>query len=79
MPIHLYWGDDEAARNRAVESLVARWVDPAWAAINLSRLDGNDPGQAAQALPRTLPASGASLECQRFARQSVASPHASTP
>lgn len=50
MPIHLYWGDDEAARHRAVEALVARLVDPAWAAINLSRLDGNEPAQAAAAL-----------------------------
>lgn len=50
MPIHLYWGDDEAARNRAVEALVREQVDPAWAAINLSRLDGNDPAQAARAL-----------------------------
>ncbi|MFY8149909.1 MAG: DNA polymerase III subunit delta [Prochlorococcaceae cyanobacterium] len=50
MPIHLYWGDDEAARQRAVEALVAERVDPAWASINLSRLDGNDPVQAARAL-----------------------------
>jgi DNA polymerase-3 subunit delta len=60
MPIHLYWGDDEAARQRAVEALVAEQVDPAWAAINLSRLDGNDPAQAAQALEeaRTPPFGG---------------------
>jgi len=50
MPIHLYWGDDEAARQRAVDALVERLVDPAWAAMNLSRLDGNDPAQAYQAL-----------------------------
>ena len=50
MPIHLYWGDDEAARLRAVETLVEQWIDPAWASINLSRLDGNDPAQAARAL-----------------------------
>ncbi|MCP9927169.1 DNA polymerase III subunit delta [Cyanobium sp. CH-040] len=50
MPIHLLWGDDEAARGRAVEALIAELVDPAWAAINLSRLDGNDPDQAARAL-----------------------------
>jgi DNA polymerase-3 subunit delta len=50
MPIHLYWGDDEAARNRAVEALIDARLDPSWAAINLSRLDGNDPAQAAQAL-----------------------------
>ena len=50
MPVHLFWGDDEAARNRAVEALVERLVDPAWAAVNLSRLDGGDGTQAAQAL-----------------------------
>ena len=50
MPIHLLWGDDEAARNRATEALVDQLVDPTWSAINLSRLDGNDGAQAAQAL-----------------------------
>jgi DNA polymerase-3 subunit delta len=50
MPFHLLWGDDEAARTRAVEGLIEQLVDPAWASINLSRLDGNDPAQAAQAL-----------------------------
>ena len=50
MPIHLLWGDDEAARNRAVEALVEKLIDPAWASINLSRLDGNDAAQAARAL-----------------------------
>ncbi|MEB3322059.1 MAG: DNA polymerase III subunit delta [Synechococcaceae cyanobacterium] len=50
MPIHLYWGEDEAARQRAVEDLVSHRVDPAWATINLSRLDGSDPQQAGQAL-----------------------------
>ena len=60
MPIHLLWGDDEAARTRAVDGLIERLVDPAWAAINLSRLDGNDPSQAAQALEeaRTPPFGG---------------------
>jgi DNA polymerase-3 subunit delta len=60
MPVHLYWGDDEAARQRAVEALVERLVDPAWGAINLSRLDGSDPVQAARALEeaRTPPFGG---------------------
>jgi DNA polymerase-3 subunit delta len=60
MPIHLFWGDDEAARNRAVEALVAERVDPVWASLNLSRLDGNDLAQAAQALEeaRTPPFAG---------------------
>lgn len=57
MPIHLFWGDDEAARNRAVDALVNAKVDPAWQSINLSRLDGNDSNQASQALEdaRTAP------------------------
>ncbi len=50
MPIHLFWGDDEAARNRAVDALIQRVCDPSWQSINLTRLDGNDQGQAAQAL-----------------------------
>ena len=50
MPFHLYWGDDEAARSRAIEALVEKLIDPTWGSINLSRLDGNDAGQAAQAL-----------------------------
>jgi DNA polymerase-3 subunit delta len=60
MPIHLYWGDDEASRNRAVESLIAAVVEPAWQSINLTRLDGNDPAQAAQSLSeaRTPPLGG---------------------
>ncbi|MFM7312856.1 MAG: DNA polymerase III subunit delta [Cyanobium sp.] len=60
MPIHLLWGDDEAARNRAVDALLDRLVDPAWATINVTRLDGNDPAQAAQSLEeaRTPPFGG---------------------
>ena len=50
MPIHLYWGDDEAARTRAIEALIDKLVDPAWGSINLSRLDGTDASQASQAL-----------------------------
>ena len=57
MPIHLFWGDDDAARNRAVEALIVQRVDPSWQSINLSRLDGGDAAQAAQALAeaRTAP------------------------
>ncbi|MEB3266127.1 MAG: DNA polymerase III subunit delta [Cyanobacteriota bacterium] len=60
MPIHLIWGDDDAARGRAVEVLVGQLVDPAWASLNLSRLDGRDPEQAARALAeaRTSPFGG---------------------
>ncbi len=50
MPIHLYWGEDEAARNRAVEALIAAVVDPDWHSLNLTRLDGNEAGEAALAL-----------------------------
>jgi DNA polymerase-3 subunit delta len=60
MPIHVLWGDDEAARSRAVESLIQHHTDPAWQSINLARLDGNDAAQAAQALEeaRTPPFGG---------------------
>ena len=60
MPIHLLWGDDEAARTRAVETLVNQRTDPAWQSINLARLDGNDSAQASQALEeaRTPPFGG---------------------
>jgi DNA polymerase-3 subunit delta len=60
MPIHLLWGDDEAARSRAVEALLAERTDPAWQSINLARLDGNDAAQASQALEeaRTPPFGG---------------------
>ncbi|MEA5390252.1 DNA polymerase III subunit delta [Cyanobium gracile UHCC 0139] len=50
MPIHLYWGDDEAARQRALADRIEALVDPTWASINLSRLDGADSLQAARAL-----------------------------
>jgi DNA polymerase-3 subunit delta len=57
MPIHLLWGDDEAARSQAAETLIQEKTDPAWVSINLSRLDGSDTNQAAQALSeaRTAP------------------------
>ena len=60
MPVHLYWGDDEAARERAIETLIGQVVDPAWQSLNLSRLDGRDPDQALQALAeaRTPPLGG---------------------
>ncbi len=50
MPIHLLWGDDSAARDRAVATLIEEAIDPNWSSINLSRLDGNEAGQAQQAL-----------------------------
>lgn len=60
MPIHLLWGDDSAALERAINSLIADVVDPAWSSINLSRLDGAETGQALQALEeaRTPPFGG---------------------
>ena len=60
MPVHLFWGDDSAALERAVARLIDQVVDPAWSSINLSRLDGADSGQALQALEeaRTPPFGG---------------------
>ena len=50
MPIHLLWGDDLAASDRAIEDLIKQVIDPLWGSINLSRLDGADNFQANQAL-----------------------------
>lgn len=50
MPVHLFWGDDSAALERALTKLIEQVIDPAWSSINLSRLDGADSGQASQAL-----------------------------
>ncbi len=60
MPIHLLWGDDSAARDRAIAALIEKAIDPTWSSINLSRLDGSEAGQAQQALEeaRTPPFGG---------------------
>ena len=50
MPIHLFWGDDSAAQEHAIELLISEIIDPAWSSINLSRLDGTEVGKAIQAL-----------------------------
>lgn len=50
MPVHLFWGDDSAARERAVEALIDTLVDPPWSSLNLSRLDGSNLEQAGRAL-----------------------------
>ena len=75
MPIHLYWGDDEAARTRAIEALITREVDPAWHSINLSRLDGSDIAQAAQALSEArTPPFGSSARLVLLQRSPFTSP-----
>lgn len=38
MPIHLYWGEDEFAMNRAVLSLRQQTLDPDWSDFNYSKL-----------------------------------------
>ncbi len=50
MPIHLFWGNDDAAREQAINALITEVIDPAWASINLTRLDGTEPIEANQAL-----------------------------
>ena len=60
MPIHLYWGDNATARERAVQELIDQVIEPAWVTLNLSRLDGSSGDQAAKALneARTAPFGG---------------------
>ena len=50
MPIHLIWGDDAAASERAIENLINKIIEPEWSSINLSRIDGSDNEQASKAL-----------------------------
>ena len=50
MPIQLLWGDDSAALERAIQTVIDKDVDPCWASVNVSRLDGSESGQARQAL-----------------------------
>jgi DNA polymerase-3 subunit delta len=40
MPVYWFWGDDEFARDRAVEQLRDSVLDPGWAAFNSHRLAG---------------------------------------
>ena len=57
MPIHLIWGDDSSGKENYTNLLIKTKVDPSWLSINLTRLEGSDPKQSAQALEeaRTTP------------------------
>ena len=50
MPIHLIWGDDYEASNRAIEEIIHTVVDPVWESFNYSQIDGNDIKQNFRAL-----------------------------
>ena len=50
MPIHLIWGDDCSGRDRAIQDIINKLIDPDWISINLARLDGKESGEAAKAL-----------------------------
>ena len=50
MPIHLFWGDDQASIDHAIKTLIEEIIEPNWSSINLTRLDGSNHLQASQAL-----------------------------
>ena len=50
MPIHLFWGDDISSRNKAVEDLVKKVVNPIWSSINVSRINGENVEQLERGL-----------------------------
>ncbi len=50
MQIHLIWGDDYEACNRAIEDIIQTVIDPSWKSFNYSQTDGNDPKQNFRAL-----------------------------
>ena len=49
MPIHLYWGDDLAALQAAVDTLQHKVLDTTWESFNLQRVDGKDAEAVAAA------------------------------
>ncbi len=50
MPIHLIYGDDYSASNKAIEQIIQNFIDPNWISFNLSRLDGNQAEQSSRCI-----------------------------
>ncbi len=50
MPIHLIWGNDIAGRERYINALIKKEIDPAWSSFNLTRIDGSESNNAIKAL-----------------------------
>ena len=50
MPIHIIWGNDINACNKAIEKIINTNVSPNWSSLNISKFNGEDPNQIFQAL-----------------------------
>lgn len=54
MPIHVYWGEDEFAMNRAIATLREQTLDAAWASFNADKILPDQPDAVVQALNQAL-------------------------
>ena len=50
MPIHLIYGDNYGASNRAIEKIIENSINPTWSSFNLSRLDGAEKNHSNRCL-----------------------------
>lgn len=54
MPIHVYWGEDDFAIEKAVAALVARAVDSMWAAFNYTIISSEQPDSVIEGLNQLM-------------------------
>jgi len=54
MPIYLYWGEDEFLLTQAVQQLITRSVDVAWASFNYHRVSGDRSESIINALQQAV-------------------------
>jgi len=54
MALHLYWGDDDFALNKAVTALKTKSLNADWASFNFERLNAEQPEAAQAALTQAM-------------------------
>lgn len=54
MPVYVYWGEDDFARDRAVVKLRDRVLDPAWGSFNADKIPPDQSEAALQALNQAM-------------------------
>jgi DNA polymerase-3 subunit delta len=54
MPIYLYWGEDDFAMAKAVDTLRDRILDPDWASFNYEKIPPDTPDAVIQGLNQAM-------------------------
>lgn len=54
MVLHVFWGDDDFALNKAVTALKAKSLNADWASFNFERINGDQPEGALAALTQAM-------------------------